>query len=88
MALYRKTNPATYSHVNANNFTDVGRNWRKHSNMYRKTSGNETASLTAVPGRYTDATRTWRRIKAMYKFNGYWWDRIFYLMINWRCHHK
>jgi uncharacterized repeat protein (TIGR02543 family) len=82
MALYRKTNPATYANVNANNFTDVGRNWRKHSNMYRKTSGNETASLTAVPGRYTDATRTWRRIKAMYRFNGYWWDRIFYKNAN------
>lgn len=82
MALYRKTNPATYAHVNANNFTDSGRNWRKHSNMYRKTSGNETASLTAVPGRYTDSTRTWRRIKAMYKFNGYWWDRIFYKNAN------
>ena len=82
MALYRKTNPATYANVNANNFTDAGKNWRKHSNMYRKTSGNETASLTAVPGRYTDATRTWRRIKAMYKFNGYWWDRIFYKNAN------
>jgi uncharacterized repeat protein (TIGR02543 family) len=78
LALYRKTTPSTYSNVPASNFTDSGKNWRKHSNMYRKTSGNETASLTAVPGRYTDSTRTWRRIKAMYRWTGSYWQRIFY----------
>ena len=82
MALYRKTTPSSYPNVNANNFTDATKNWRKHSNMYRKTSGNETASLTAVPGRYTDSTRTWRRIKAMYRFNGSIWQRIFYKNAN------
>jgi len=46
--------------------------------MYRYTSGNETASLTAVPGRYTDNTRTWRRIKALYRFTSSGtWQKIF-----------
>ena len=82
MALYRKTTPSSYPDTNPNNFTDASKNWRKHSNMYRKTSGSETASLTAVPGRYTDSTRTWRRIRAMYRFNGSVWQRIFYKNAN------
>lgn len=77
MAWYRKTKPETYVNTSASNFTDSSKNWRKHSNIYRRTSGNETASLTAVPGRYTDNTRTWRRIKAIYKFNGTIWQKVF-----------
>jgi len=77
MAWYRKTKPETYVNTSASNFTDSSKNWRKHSNIYRRTSGNETASLTAVPGRYTDSTRTWRRIKAIYKFNGTIWQKVF-----------
>ena len=69
MAWYRKTKPETYLNTSASNFTDSSKNWRKHSNIYRKTSGDETASLTAVPGRYTDSKRTWRRIKAIYKLS-------------------
>lgn len=82
MALYRKTTPSSYAGTPASNFTDSSKNWRKHSNMYRKTSGNETASLTAVPGRYTDSTRTWRRIRAMYRWTGSTWQRIFYKNAN------
>lgn len=77
MAWYRKTKPETYLNTSASNFTDSSKNWRKHSNIYRKTSGDETASLTAVPGRYTDSTRTWRRIKAIYKFSGSSWQKVF-----------
>jgi hypothetical protein len=74
MAWYRKTTPSSYPNTPASNFTDNSKNWRQHKNLYRYTSGYETASLTAVPGRYTDDTRTWRRIKAMYRFraNGTW----------------
>jgi len=82
MAMYRKTTPATYYATSASNFTDSSKNWRKHSNFYRKTSGNETASLTAVPGRYTDSTRSWRRIKAMYIFRNGNWYRIHYKNAN------
>jgi hypothetical protein len=78
MAFYRKTTPSSYPNTPASNFTDSSKNWRKHANMYRKTSGNETASLTAVPGRYTDDTRTWRRIKAMYRrTSSGTWQKIF-----------
>lgn len=78
MAFYRKTTPSSYPNTPVSNFTDSSKNWRKHSNMYRKTSGNETASLTAVPGRYTDDTRTWRRIKAMYRrTSSGTWQKIF-----------
>jgi|694.fasta_scaffold34899_7 uncharacterized repeat protein (TIGR02543 family) len=77
MAWYRKTKPETYLNTSASNFTDSSKNWRKHSNIYRKTSGDETASLTAVPGRYTDSTRTWRRIKAIYRFTGSSWQKVF-----------
>jgi hypothetical protein len=74
MAWYRKTTPSSYPNTPASNFTDTSKNWRQYKNLYRYTSGLETASLTAVPGRYTDDTRTWRRIKAMYRFkaNGTW----------------
>ena len=82
MALYRKTTPSSYPNTPASNFTDSSKEWRKHSNFYRKTSGEETASLTAVPGRYTDATRTWRRIKAMYRWTGSTWQRIFFKNAN------
>lgn len=82
MAMYRKTTPATYYATSASNFTDSSKNWRKHSNFYRKTSGNETASLTTVPGRYTDSTRSWRRIKAMYIFRNGNWYRIHYKNAN------
>lgn len=78
MALYRKTTPSSYPNTPASNFTDSSKNWRKHANMYRKTSGNETASLTDVPGRYTDDTRTWRRIKALYRrTSSGTWQKIF-----------
>ena len=78
MALYRKTTPSSYPNTPASNFTDSSKNWRKHANMYRKTSGNETASLIAVPGRYTDDTRTWRRIKALYRrTSSGTWQKIF-----------
>jgi hypothetical protein len=77
MAFYRKTTPSSYPNTPASNFTDSSKNWRKHANMYRKTSGNETASLD-VPGRYTDNTRTWRRIKAMYRrTSSGTWQKIF-----------
>lgn len=54
-------------------FTNSG-NWIEHSNIYRRTSGTESASLTAVPGRYTDSTRSWRRINSLWrlKSNGIW----------------
>ena len=78
MGIYRKTTPSSYPNTPESNFTDSSKNWRKHKNMYRYTSGNETASLTAVPGRYTDSTRTWRRIKAMYRFTSSGtWQKIF-----------
>lgn len=78
MGIYRKTTPSSYPNTPASNFTDSSKNWRQHKNMYRYTSGNETASLTAVPGRYTDSTRTWRRIKAMYRFTSSGtWQKIF-----------
>lgn len=74
MAWYRKTTPSSYPNTPTSNFTDTSKNWRQYKNMYRYTSGYETASLTAVPGRYTDNTRTWRRIKAIYRYkaNGTW----------------
>jgi hypothetical protein len=64
MGIYRKTTPSSYPNTPASNFTDSSKHWRKHKNMYRRTSDNETASLTTVPGRYTDDTRSWRRIRA------------------------
>lgn len=88
MAFYRKTTPSSYPNTSVSNFTDSTKNWRGHSNLYRKTSGNETSSLTAVPGRYTDSTRAWRRIKAMYRvkfayYPPYYspsaiWEQVFY----------
>jgi uncharacterized repeat protein (TIGR02543 family) len=77
MAWFRKTNPSAYLNTSASNFTDSSKNWRKYANIYRKTSGNETASLTLVPGRYTDNTRTWRRIKAIYRYTGSTWQKVF-----------
>lgn len=72
--MYRKTDPDTASGA-ASNYTDSGKNWRKHSNFFRKTNDNETASLTAVPGRYTDNTRTWRRINSLWMYN-FWYDSL------------
>ena len=77
MAWFRKTNPSAYTNTSASNFTDSSKNWRKYANIYRKTSGNETASLTLVPGRYTDDTRTWIRIKAIYRYTGSTWQKVF-----------
>lgn len=80
--MYRKTTPSSYPNTAASNFTDSSKNWRKHSNFYRRTSGEETASLTAVPGRYTDSTRTWRRIKSLWRYTGSVWQRIHYKNAN------
>ena len=77
MAIYRKTTPSSYPNTPASNFTDSSKNWRQHKNFYIRTDDLQTASLTAVPGRYTDSTRTWRRIKAMYRWNGSVWQKIF-----------
>lgn len=78
MAIYRKTTPSSYPNTPASNFTDTSKHWRQHKNIYRKTSGLETASLTAVAGRYTDDTRTWRRIKAIYRFtSSNTWQKVF-----------
>jgi hypothetical protein len=78
MGIYRKTTPSSYQNTPASNFTDSSKNWRKHKNMYRRTSDNETASLTTVPGRYTDDTRSWRRIRALYRFTSSGtWQKIF-----------
>jgi hypothetical protein len=78
MAWYRKTTPSAYPTLPVSNFTDTSKNWRQYKNLYRKTSGNETASLTQVPGRYTDDTRTWRRIKALYRFTSSGtWQKVF-----------
>jgi hypothetical protein len=78
MGIYRKTTPSSYPITPASNFTDNSKNWRQHKNIYRYTSGNETASLTAVPGRYTDSTRTWRRIKSIYRFtSSNTWQKVF-----------
>lgn len=75
--MYRKTTPSAYPTLPTSNFTDTSKNWRQLKNVYRRTSDNETASLTDVPGRYTDDTRSWRRIKAMYRFTGSSWQKIF-----------
>jgi len=78
MAWYRKTTPSVYPTLPVSNFTDSSKNWRQYKNLYRKTSGNETASLTQVAGRYTDDTRTWRRIKALYRFTSSGtWQKVF-----------
>jgi hypothetical protein len=78
MGIYRKTTPSSYPNTPASNFTDSSKHWRKHKNMYRRTSDNETASLTTVPGRYTDDTRSWRRIRALYRFTSSGtWQKIF-----------
>jgi hypothetical protein len=78
MGWYRKTTPSSYPNTAASNFTDTSKNWRQHKNLYRYTSGFETASLTAVPGRYTDSTRTWRRIKALYRYTSSGtWQKVF-----------
>jgi hypothetical protein len=78
MGIYRKTTPSSYPNTPVSNFTDSSKHWRQHKNMYRRTSDNETASLTTVPGRYTDDTRSWRRIRALYRFTSSGtWQKIF-----------
>jgi len=77
MGIYRKVTPSSYPNTPASNFTDTSKNWRQHKNFYIRTDDLQTASLTAVKGRYTDSTRTWRRVKAMYRWNGSVWQKIF-----------
>ena len=34
--IYRKTTPENYPGTSATNFTDVSKEWRRHSSIYRK----------------------------------------------------
>jgi len=75
MAWYRKTTPSSYPNTPSSNFTDTSKHWRKYANAYIRTDDMQT--LANTNGRYTDPTKSWRRIKAMYRFNGTTWQRIF-----------